>query len=341
MAFSGYIKSDTETFLTLGPVVAVGDGFTPVTTLTLAAADEAYCVQHNTTSAIDLSTNWMTSITNADGYYSIKATSGLLTEEGRFTIQINDDSLCLPVRTDFMIVHPNFFNSLFAPAGTDLLQVNVSQVANTSQTGNDNGADINTLITTVASNAAQVAEILTDTGTTLPATHASNAAQVAEILTDTGTTLPATHSSNAAQVASILTDTGTTLPATLASSAAGVSDIQARIPAALSGGNIKTDVLAIDGSTTAAANLEASAITMKIGTVSNDNTTSSATVIYCSDITEATSSHFNGKLLTFNTGALVGEQTDITGYKVVSGEGEFTVTELTESPADNDVFVIQ
>ena len=57
MAFSGYIKSDTETFLTLGPVVAVGDGFTPVTTLTLAAADEAYCVQHNTTSAIDLSSS--------------------------------------------------------------------------------------------------------------------------------------------------------------------------------------------------------------------------------------------------------------------------------------------
>lgn len=56
----------------------------------------------------------------------------------------------------------------------------------------------------------------------------------------------------------ILTDTGTTLQAELDGIQADTEDIQSRLPAALTGaGNIKCDVLAISGDTTAADNLEA------------------------------------------------------------------------------------
>lgn len=119
-----------------------------------------------------------------------------------------------------------------------------------------------------------------------------------------------------------------------------LTDIQSRIPAALSGGSIKADVLAVSTSTDAADKLEASAETIVIGTVSHDNTAASTTVFYSDDITEATADHFNGRIVIFTSGALIQQATDITDYALDTGEGKFTVTALTESPADNVTFVI-
>jgi len=117
-------------------------------------------------------------------------------------------------------------------------------------------------------------------------------------------------------------------------------NIQSRIPAALSSGNIKADVLAISTSTAAADNLEASAETIVTGTVSHDNTAASTTVFYSDDITEATADHFNNRIIIFTSGDLLYQATDISAYELVSGEGQFTVGELTEAPADNVTFVI-
>lgn len=58
------------------------------------------------------------------------------------------------------------------------------------------------------------------------------------------------------------------------------------------------------------------------------------------DITEATADHFNGRVIIFVTGALQGQQTDITDYDLLAGRGHFTVTALTEAPGDDDTFVI-
>ena len=49
-----YLKADTVTEVTIGPAVAVGDGFTPVTTLSIASADEAHLMKHNNTTAVAL-----------------------------------------------------------------------------------------------------------------------------------------------------------------------------------------------------------------------------------------------------------------------------------------------
>ena len=100
------------------------------------------------------------------------------------------------------------------------------------------------------------------------------------------------------------------------------------------------DVTKISGDSTAADNLKASAKTIVIGTVSHDNTASSETVFYADDITEATADHFKGRIVIFTSGALIYQVTDITGYALVSGEGQFTVSTLTESPADNITFII-
>lgn len=76
------------------------------------------------------------------------------------------------------------------------------------------------------------------------------------------------------------------------------------------------------------------------GTVSHDNTAASTTVFYSDDITEATADHYNGRIVIFRSGDLQNQATDITDYELAAGEGKFTVTALTEAPADNVTFVI-
>jgi hypothetical protein len=90
----------------------------------------------------------------------------------------------------------------------------------------------------------------------------------------------------------------------------------------------------------AAAKLALSAGQMVTGTVSHDNTAATTTVFYCDDITEATADHYKSRLVYFTSGALAGQFTDITAYALVSGEGKFTVTALTEAPADNVTLII-
>lgn len=142
-----YLKADTSVKVVIGPAVAVGDGFTPVTTLSLSTADEAEILKHDASAVTDISGNTFAAITSADGYYNLTLTAGQLDTEGMLTVLINDDSLCLPVRHDYMVVNANVFDSLFAAATTDYLQVDNVQVSGATQTANDNGADINAILT--------------------------------------------------------------------------------------------------------------------------------------------------------------------------------------------------
>lgn len=87
-------------------------------------------------------------------------------------------------------------------------------------------------------------------------------------------------------------------------------------------------------------NMAPAATTLITGTVSHDNTVATTTVFYSDDIAEATADHYNGRLIAFTSGALLGQYTDITDYALVSGEGKFTITATTEAPADNSTFEI-
>jgi hypothetical protein len=130
-----YLKADTNTEVLVGPAVAVGDGFTPVTNLhggssNLAGADEAELIKYGGATALtvtDISTNAMTPITGADGYYTLDLSTGNTDTEGFLILVINDDSLILPIRHDFMVVNANVYDSLFAAATTDYLQTDVAQ----------------------------------------------------------------------------------------------------------------------------------------------------------------------------------------------------------------------
>lgn len=134
----------------------------------------------------------------------------------------------------------------------------------------------------------------------------------------------------------ILLDTGTTLQAELDGIQADTEDIQARLPAALVSGRMSSDMVAVSGDTTAADRLEALMDGIIVAQVNDAGATTTAFI--ADGFTEATDDHFIGRLITFISGALSGQQTDITDY--TGATQTFTVSALTEAPGNNDFFVI-
>ena len=55
---------------------------------------------------------------------------------------------------------------------------------------------------------------------------------------------------------------------------------------------------------------------------------------------EATADHYNGRLILFTSGVLLGQMTDITDYVSANSKEKFTYTALTEAPADADRYVV-
>jgi hypothetical protein len=104
---------------------------------------------------------------------------------------------------------------------------------------------------------------------------------------------------------------------------------------------LSADVVSISGDTTAADRLEGLMDGIILAQV---NDAAATTTAFAADgFTEATDDHFNGRLITFVSGNLTGQQTDITDYDAAGGaqgNQEFTVTALTEAPGQDDWFVI-
>lgn len=131
------LKADTLVKVIIGPAVSISDGYTPVNTLALSTADVAEIMKHDAASVTDISANTFTQISGAAGYYNLTISAAQLDTEGLLSILINDDSLIYPMRTDFMVTNANVYDSLYAAATTDYLQVDVQQL-NSDSTSADN-----------------------------------------------------------------------------------------------------------------------------------------------------------------------------------------------------------
>jgi hypothetical protein len=55
---------------------------------------------------------------------------------------------------------------------------------------------------------------------------------------------------------------------------------------------------------------------------------------------ETTADHYNGRLILWTTGVLLGQLTDITDYVLQNSKERFTFTATTEAPGDGDRFVV-
>src|SRR3990167_4197958 len=106
----------------IGPVVAVANGYVPVTTLALNTADEAEAILHDNGTVVDISSYTFAAITTADGYYHLTLQSGITGTVGHMTVVINDDSLCLPVRADFVVIEEAVYDGIYAASAAGYLQ---------------------------------------------------------------------------------------------------------------------------------------------------------------------------------------------------------------------------
>lgn len=55
---------------------------------------------------------------------------------------------------------------------------------------------------------------------------------------------------------------------------------------------------------------------------------------------ETTADHYNGRLILFTSGVLLGQMSDITDYALANSKEKFTYTALTEAPGNGDRYVI-
>lgn len=131
------------------------------------------------------------------------------------------------------------------------------------------------------------------------------------------------------------TPAGASMSADIAAVQADTDNIQTRLPAALVSGKMDSDATALSGSTAAADNLEASAEVIIVGTA---QTGTLSTTQMTTNLTEATDDHYNGRIIIWTSGVLLGQATDITAY--TGATKLFTFTAVTEAPSNGDTFVI-
>lgn len=98
--------------------------------------------------------------------------------------------------------------------------------------------------------------------------------------------------------------------------------------------SVTADMTKINGVAASAANLEQGAFALQRGAAIAG--TLSATQM-STDLAETTANHFNGRIITWTSGALNKQSTDITAY---SATGVLTYTTTTEAPSIGDTFVI-
>ena len=217
-------------------------------------------------------------------------------------------------------------------------------------------ADYAILAINVGTDAIGAAQLATAAAQEIRAEMDSNSTQLAAIVADTNelqvddyptliAALPTAvenrqeMDSNSTQLAAIVADTNELqvddYPTSIAAIQSDTDDIQNRIPAALSSGNIKADALAISTSTAAADNLEASAETIVTGAAEGGTL---STTEMTTDLTEATNDHYNGRVVIWTSGVLANQASDITDY--LGSTGKLTYTAVTEAPSAADTFVI-
>lgn len=99
--------------------------------------------------------------------------------------------------------------------------------------------------------------------------------------------------------------------------------------------DIPVDTVAISGSTAAADDLEASALTIVSSTAL---TGTLSTTQMTTNLTEDTDDHYNGRIVIWTSGVLQDQASNITDYD--GSSKMLTFTAVTEAPSNGDGFVI-
>jgi hypothetical protein len=106
-----WLKQSTQYVARIGPFVDATNGVTPETGVTLGAADQAELLKE-TGATVDISAATFAAITGVGGWYDLTLTTSHTDTLGRLVVIIQDESVCLPVWKEFLVVPANVFESL-------------------------------------------------------------------------------------------------------------------------------------------------------------------------------------------------------------------------------------
>lgn len=128
------LKANTGVDVRMGPFVDVGDGFTPQIDIgnpdtNLTGVDEAELLKHNGAATVDITTRTWAAVAGCDGWYDLTLTTDDTNAEGLLDIVIQDDSDCLPVHKQFMVLSQAAYDSKYAAKDTGFMDVNVKAVS--------------------------------------------------------------------------------------------------------------------------------------------------------------------------------------------------------------------
>lgn len=179
------LRQSTSVVVRIGVAVAVGDGFTPVTTLALSTADEAELLKAAGAATVDISGATFAAITGADGWYDLTLSATDTNTVGTLDVVVNDDSLILPIFARFQVIEEAAYDAIYAASAPGPLAANDNGSGLTEAGGT--GDQLTALATQASVNTidGNVDAILVDTGTTLPATLSTIDGVVDDILLDT------------------------------------------------------------------------------------------------------------------------------------------------------------
>lgn len=132
-----FLKADTAVTLKIGPFIDETDGKTAETGLTIAQAD----VRISKNGADIIQKNEGTACTHDElGIYGCPIDGTDTNAEGRLQLWVHESG-ALPVFHEYMVVNANVYDSLFAAAATDYLQVDAIQISGDATAADNCEAD--------------------------------------------------------------------------------------------------------------------------------------------------------------------------------------------------------
>jgi len=323
-----YLRQSTASQeIPLGRFVDSTDGNTQETALTIANTDIKLWKAGATTLA-NKNSGGATHIANGEYYAVLDATDTDTIGPMKVSVHVAG---ALAVQVWCCVLDEAVYDVMF---GTTALATttNITAAAGIAVSSIGNNVITAASINADAITAAKIADGAIDAATFAAgainaaaiAADAITAAKIADGAIDAAT-FAAGAITAAAIAADAITDAKVAADVTIASVTGAVGSVTATVTA---------NTIQISGSTTAADNLEAGAL----GLVSSTCAAGSTTTSVVTNLTEATDDHYNGRVITFTSGALAGQSSSVSDYNGTTKA--LTVVALTEAPANTDSFVI-
>lgn len=115
-----FLRQSTAVNVRVGPFMDAANAVTPETGVTLGAADQAELLKEGSGATVDISAATWAAITGVGGWYDLSLTTSHTDTVGKLVVIVQDESVCLPVFKEFMVVTQKVYDALFA--GTEYLR---------------------------------------------------------------------------------------------------------------------------------------------------------------------------------------------------------------------------